>query len=170
MSQKHTNNKKQQNRRKTHGFRRFGGSNCTKTSGCFNDFQFSIFLQWFQCFGVDFGIDFNDFVVLVSILVFVSMISVFWHGFWHNFGAFFNQTFNFFREWRKCVISEEYNTKRASEPSKTFDFRIDFSSNVHVFFRTLFQTPFFEGQSARLCSKARFLTDLALPLGSKTGP
>jgi len=33
----------------------------------------------------------------------------------------------FFRKWRKCVISEEYNAKHGSEPSKAFDFRIDFS-------------------------------------------
>ena len=50
----------------------------------------------------------------------------FWPPFWHRF-------FDFFRKWRKCEISEEYNAKRGSEPSKTFHFRIDFSSNFHVF-------------------------------------
>ena len=46
--------------------------------------------------------------------------AAFWHQFWHRL-------FNFFPKWRKCEISEEYNAKRGSEPSKTFDFRIDFS-------------------------------------------
>ena len=50
----------------------------------------------------------------------------FWAPFWHRF-------FDFFRKRRKCVISEEYNAKRGSEPSKTFDFRIVFSLNFHVF-------------------------------------
>ena len=39
----------------------------------------------------------------------------------------------FFQKWRKCEISEEYNAKRGSEPSKTSHFRVDFSLNVHVF-------------------------------------
>ena len=50
----------------------------------------------------------------------------FWAPFWHRF-------FDFFRKRRKCVISEEYNAKRGSGPSKTFDFRIVFSLNFHVF-------------------------------------
>ncbi len=50
----------------------------------------------------------------------------FWAPFWHRF-------FDFFRKRRKCVISEEYNAKRGSEPSKTSDFRIVFSLNFHVF-------------------------------------
>ena len=50
----------------------------------------------------------------------------FWVPFWHRF-------FDFFRKRRKCVISEEYNAKRASGPSKTFDFRIGFSLIFHVF-------------------------------------
>ena len=50
----------------------------------------------------------------------------FWDPFWHWF-------FDFFRKWQKCKISEEYNAKRGSEPSKSFDFHIDFTSNVHVF-------------------------------------
>ena len=50
----------------------------------------------------------------------------FWAPFWHRF-------FDFFRKRRKCVISEEYNAKRGSEPSKTFDFCIVFSLNFHVF-------------------------------------
>ena len=50
----------------------------------------------------------------------------FWPPFWHRF-------FDFFQKWRKCEISEEYNAKRGSEPSKTFHFRIDFSLNFHVF-------------------------------------
>ena len=50
----------------------------------------------------------------------------FWPPFWHRF-------FDFFQKWRKCEISEEYNAKRGSEPSKTFHFRIVFSSNFHVF-------------------------------------
>ena len=43
----------------------------------------------------------------------------FWPPFWHRF-------FDFFQKWRKCEISEEYNAKRGSEPSKTSHFRIDF--------------------------------------------
>ena len=39
----------------------------------------------------------------------------FWHPFWHRF-------FNDFRKWQKCEISEEYNAKRGSEPSKSIDF------------------------------------------------
>ena len=49
-----------------------------------------------------------------------------WHPFLHRF-------LDFFRKWRKCEISEEYNAKRGSEPSKTSHFRIDFSLNFHVF-------------------------------------
>ena len=37
------------------------------------------------------------------------------------------------RKGRKCKISEEYNAKRGSEPSKFIDFRIDFSSKFHAF-------------------------------------
>ena len=52
----------------------------------------------------------------------------------HDFGApFLHRFFDFCQKWRKCEISEEYNAKRGSEPSKTFHFRIDFSSNVRVF-------------------------------------
>ena len=52
-------------------------------------------------------------------------------AFWikeHDFGPpFWHRFFDFFRKWQKCEISEEYNAKRGSEPSKTFDFRMDFS-------------------------------------------
>ena len=34
---------------------------------------------------------------------------------------------------QKCKISEEYNAKHGSEPSKTFDFRVEFSSGLYVF-------------------------------------
>ena len=34
---------------------------------------------------------------------------------------------------QKCEISEVYNAKRGSGPSKTFDFRIDFSLTFDVF-------------------------------------
>ena len=50
----------------------------------------------------------------------------FWALFWYRF-------FTFFRKWQKCEISEEYNAKRGSEPSKIFDFRIDVSLTFHVF-------------------------------------
>ena len=50
----------------------------------------------------------------------------FWSPFWHRL-------FHFFRKGRKCEISEEYNAKRGSEPSKTFDFRIDVSLKFDVF-------------------------------------
>ena len=49
-----------------------------------------------------------------------------WPPFWHRF-------FDFFQKWRKCEISEEYNAKRGSKPSKAVYLRIDFSSNFHVF-------------------------------------
>ena len=49
----------------------------------------------------------------------------------------FHQNFDIFRKWRKCKKSEEYNAKRASKPSKTFDFHIDFSSKVHAFSKRL---------------------------------
>ena len=40
-------------------------------------------------------------------------------------GFFFHYFFNICRKWQKCEISEAYNAKRGSEPSKTFDFHID---------------------------------------------
>ena len=51
-------------------------------------------------------------------------------NFWH---PFLHRCFNVFRKWQKCEISEEYNAKRGSEPSKTFDFGIDFSYKFFVF-------------------------------------
>ena len=59
----------------------------------------------------------------------------FWAPFWHRF-------FDFFRKRRKCVISEEYNAKRGSEPSKTCEFRIDFSYFFDVFPNSLPETIF----------------------------
>ena len=56
--------------------------------------------------------------------------SAFWHQIWHRF-------FSLFPKLRKCEISEEYNAKRGSEPSKTFDFRIDFS----LFFNDFSEPP-----------------------------
>ena len=50
--------------------------------------------------------------------------------------------FRFFRKLRKCVISEEYSAKRGSEPSKTFDYRFDFSLNLHVFPNPLLESIF----------------------------
>ena len=44
---------------------------------------------------------------------------------------------NVFQKWRKCEISEDYNAKRGSEPSKSSDVCIDFSLNFHVFPNTL---------------------------------
>ena len=51
---------------------------------------------------------------------------VFWEPIWLHF-------FVFFQKLRKCEISEEYNAKRASEPSKTFHFGIDVSSHFRCF-------------------------------------
>ena len=59
-------------------------------------------------------------------VAFLIKIHDFWAPFWHRF-------FDFFRKWQKCEISEEYNAKRGSEPSKTFDCRIGFSLIVNVF-------------------------------------
>ena len=41
--------------------------------------------------------------------------------------------FRLFSKMAKVIISEEYNAKRGSEPSKSINFYIDFSSNFHVF-------------------------------------
>ena len=48
--------------------------------------------------------------------------------------------FHFFQKGRKCEISEEYNTKRGSEPSKSINFCIGFS----LFFPTPFWRSFFD--------------------------
>ena len=46
----------------------------------------------------------------------------------HDFGTpFLHRFFDFCQKWRKCEISEEYNAKRGSEPSKSIDFSTDFS-------------------------------------------
>ena len=79
----------------------------------------------------------------------------FWHPFWHPF-------FDFFQKWRKCEISEEYNAKLGSRPSKTFDFPIEISLNFRVFFRTSLQRSFWEGPSARFGSKVRLLSSLRI--------
>ena len=50
----------------------------------------------------------------------------FGHPFWHSF-------FDVLRKWRKCVISEEYNAKRGSEPSEILDIRIDVPLFFHAF-------------------------------------
>ena len=73
----------------------------------------------------------------------------FWAPFWHRF-------FDFFRKRRKCVISEEYNAKRGSEPSKTFHFYIDFSSNFHVFPKPL-PNSIFGGSKCPSILKSTFL-------------
>ena len=78
--------------------------------------------------------------------------------------------FLFFRKWRKCEISEEYNAKHASEPSKTSHIRIHFSFNFHVFSRTPSQRPFLEGASARQSSKVRFWSGFRFFKGLKIEP
>ena len=52
----------------------------------------------------------------------------FWAPFWHRF-------FDFFRKGRKCEISEGYNAKRGSEPSKTFAFPNDFHHMFMIFLK-----------------------------------
>ena len=64
----------------------------------------------------------------------------------------------------------QWNANRGSELSKFIDFRIDFSLKFHVFFRTPFPRPFFEGPSTDLCSQIRFLTDLRFSRGPKNKP
>ena len=64
----------------------------------------------------------------------------FWPPFLHRF-------FDFFQKWRKCEISEEYNAKRGSEPSKTSHFRLAFSSNFHVFSKTPSRGHFWRAQA-----------------------
>ena len=66
-------------------------------------------------------------------------------------------------------ISEEYNAKRGSEPSKCIDFSIHFPSNFHVFSEHLsdpVKNRFLDAQSGRLASKVRFSSHF----GSKGGP
>ena len=48
-------------------------------------------------------------------------------------GYFFHRIKHICRKWQKCEISEEYNAKRASKPSKTFDVHITSSLKFHVF-------------------------------------
>ena len=73
----------------------------------------------------------------------------FWVPFLHHF-------FDFFRKWRKCEISEEYNAKRGSEPSKTSHFRIDFSLNFHVFSKTPSRGHFWRAQAPVYTQKYDF--------------
>ena len=70
-------------------------------------------------------------------------------------GFFFHRILNICRKLQKCEISEEYNAKRASKPSKTFDFHINFSFKVHVF-----QMP----------TKTLFLFAFWPPKGTKKSP
>ena len=65
----------------------------------------------------------------------------FWVPFWYRF-------FNFFRKGRKCKISEEYNAKRGSEPSKTIDFRIEFHL-ILMFFPNLLLETIFRGSKCQ---------------------
>ena len=81
----------------------------------------------------------------------------------------FGVDFSFFQKWRKCEISEEYNAKRGSEPSKSSHSGIDFSL-IFMFFPNLFYTSFFQGPCADLIPKMRFLTDFGSPLGSTMIP
>ena len=57
---------------------------------------------------------------------------------------------------RKCVISEEYNAKRGSEPSKTFDFRFGFSLNFHVFSEPPSRSHFWRVQAPTYPQKCVF--------------
>ena len=57
-----------------------------------------------------------------------------------------------------CEISEEYNAKRGSEPSKTIDFCIDLSWIFHVFFQTTLQRPSLEVQAPVYTQKCDFGT------------
>lgn len=77
---------------------------------------------------------------------------------------------DFVLKWRKCEISEEYNAKRGSEPSKRIDFRIDFSYLFHVFVQTSFQRLFLESPSAELSSKVRFWSRFGFRWDHKSGP
>ena len=59
------------------------------------------------------------------------------HDFWVPFCYRFLPVLG---KWQKCVISEEYNAKRVSEPSKNSKNRIDFSLNLHAFLKPLPKT------------------------------
>ena len=86
----------------------------------------------------------------------------FWRSFWHRF----LNILDFSRKWQKCEISEEYNAKRGSDPSKTFDIRIDCSSNFHVFSEPPPRVHFWR---ARVPSKAQ-KCDFGAILGSRGIP
>ena len=62
----------------------------------------------------------------------------------------------FFRKWQKCEISEEYNAKRGSEPSKTFDFRIEFSIHFNVFSEPPSRDHFWKVQAPMYAQKSDF--------------
>ena len=88
------------------------------------------------------------------------------HDFW---APFFRRFFDFCQKWRKCEISEEYNAKRGSEPSKPSIFASIFHQ-MFMFFQNPFQTAFLEGPSARLASKVRFWSDFRFSRGHKIDP
>ena len=96
-------------------------------------------------------------------LRFWHQIAAFWHQFWHRF-------FNLFPKWRKCEISKEYNAKRGSEPSKTFDFRIDFSLNFHIFFPNALPETILRGSKCQPILKSAILDRFSIFLGPKTDP
>ena len=75
----------------------------------------------------------------------------------------------FFQKWRKCEISEAYNAKRGSEPSKTFHFRIVFSSNFHVFPKPL-PNSIFGGSKCPSSLENSFLDRFSIFKGSRNRP
>ena len=77
--------------------------------------------------------------------------------------------FSIFRKWQKCKISEKYNAKRSFEPSKSIDFRIDFSFNFHVFSKPLPEV-IFEGSKRRSMLKRTILEPLLIQADSKSLP
>ena len=83
----------------------------------------------------------------------------FWSPFWHRL-------FHFFRKGRKCEISEEYNAKRGSEASKTFDFRIVFSL-FSCFCSNPLLELIFRGGLRRSIHKSVFFIGFWTPAGSQ---
>ena len=84
-----------------------------------------------------------------------------------TFGFHFGIDFSTFcRKGRKCEISEEYNAKRGSEASKTFDFRIVFSL-FSCFCSNPLLELIFRGGLRRSIHKSVFFIGFWTPAGSQ---
>ena len=87
----------------------------------------------------------------------------FWPPFWHRF-------FDLFRKSKKCEISEVYNAKRGSEPSKTCHFRIVFFHRNFIVFPKPLPESIFRGSKSELSLKRAILERSAISRGAENGP